>query len=127
MTPSEWTELHFGRCAPWLQAALDAEPVPTHTLEHVREALDTERAQLWPTATSAVVAEIATFPTGAKIMHGWLAAGELAAILYTYKHLEAYARESGCSGFEIKARRGWQPIVKPLGLKPVGTHFFKRF
>lgn len=127
MTPQEWTAEHFDRCQGWLQAALDAEPVPTHTLAHVRAALDAERAQLWPTATSAAVVELVTYPTGAKVLHGWLAGGELAAILRTYQHLEAYARSSGCDGFEMKARRGWQTVLKPLGISPVGTHFWKGF
>lgn len=127
MTPAEWTAEHFDRVSPWIQAALDAEPFPTHTLEYVRERLDAGHCQLWPTDKSAAVVEIVTYPTGAKIMSYWLSGGDLDAIVRTHHHMEPFARSEGCIGIEMKARRGWQPVLKSLGFTPVGTYFWKRF
>jgi hypothetical protein len=127
MTPAAWTAEHFERCSPWLQAALDAEPFPTHTLEHVRERLDAGHCQLWPTDKSAAVVEIVTYPTGAKVLSYWLSGGDLDAIIRTHEHMEPFARANGCIGIEMKARRGWLPVIKPLGFRPVGTFFWKRF
>jgi hypothetical protein len=125
MNHLEWTELHFDRVSPWLQAALDREPVQTHTLEHVRAELDSGKCQIWPTANSVTITEIIEYPTGAKVMHHWLAGGDLDEIVRTNANLEAFAREQGCIGIEVKARRGWLQVMRDNGFRPAGTHFWK--
>lgn len=97
----------------------------THTLEHVRAELDSGKCQLWPTENSATTTQIVEYPTGAKVMFHWLAGGNLAEVVQTNRNLEAFAHEQGCVGIEIKARRGWLPIMKENGFKPIATYFWK--
>jgi len=126
MTISEWVEAHFDRVAPFLQAALDAEPIITHRLEDVREAVQDNRAQLWVTPNSAIVTELKDYPSGVKLLHYWLAGGALGEILALLPTIEDYGRRAGASGLDVRGRRGWQGAIKPLGYGPVGTHYFKR-
>lgn len=122
---ADWLDQHFDRVAPFLQAALDAEPIVTHHLEDVREAIADDRAQLWVTQNSAIVTEIKDYPSGVRIMHYWLSGGNLGEIIALLPVIEDYGRLAGCVGIDVRGRRGWQPIVKHLGYRAVGTHYFK--
>jgi hypothetical protein len=122
--PDVWAK----RCEAWLQAALDASPLRTHTLEHVRLGIHHGTAQLWPGPNSALVTEMTTYPTGLKTLSIWLAGGNLDEILDTYWAIEKFAEKQDCSAVEVKGRRGWAPVMKQLGFGPAsGTHFVKRF
>jgi hypothetical protein len=122
-SPNEWAK----QCEVWLQAALDASPIATHTLEHVKLGLRDGTAQLWPGYSSALVTEMTTYPTSLKTLGIWLAGGNLDEILETYWAIEEFAEMQDCSAIEVKGRRGWAPVMKQLGFGPAsGTHFVKR-
>lgn len=125
MTHLEWIELHFDRVSPWLQAALDREPVQTHTLEHVRAELDSGKCQMWPTENSVIITEIIQYPTGARVMQHWLAGGDRDEIERTTVSLEAFARAHGCVAIEVTGRPGWLPTMKRHGARAVKMHFWK--
>lgn len=97
----------FERCSEWLAAALDRFPIRTHTLEHVWADIVAGKAVLWPTPNSACVTQIDSYPTGVKVVHGWLAGGDLNEIKQTVAKIEAFAKEHGCAAASIMGRRGW--------------------
>ena len=107
MTAQQWVAAHFGRCRPWIDAALAAYPLRTHTIEHVREALESGNCMLWPTANSAAVVEIVEHPTGLRTLHHWLAGGDLDELRETAGRVEAFAREHGFAAVTISGRPGW--------------------
>jgi hypothetical protein len=125
MTSSEWIAEQFERCAPWIQAALDAEPIRTHTLRHVWDDLIDNRCQLWPTPNSVLVTELIIYPTGAKILYHWLAGGSWDEIKATHARVEEFAKGQGCIAVEVKGRRGWERLAKADGWKPVQTVYVK--
>ena len=125
MKPEEWLEAEFRRCWPWLDAALQTSPLRTHEREHIWEALQSGAAQIWPTPNSVCLTEIKTFPTGLRVLFGWLAGGDLTEVKATTKAIEAYARKIGCDGAAVQGRRGW--IRAFDGYEDAGMTAIKRF
>lgn len=96
----------WARCAPWLQAALDAGP-RTHTLEDVRGCVQRGTAQFWCGRNCAIVTELVTYPQ-VKTMNFWLAGGDLAELRDELRPLaEAYAKANGARFATIVGRPGW--------------------
>jgi hypothetical protein len=124
----DWVRHYFAKAAPHLQAALDAEPIRTHTLVHVREAIESNEAQLWPMSDAAVVTEIKVYPTGARVLSYWLAGGALESIVRLHQFaIEPFAIDKRCVGIEVRGRRGWARTLREQGFEPpVGTYFVKR-
>jgi hypothetical protein len=124
----DWAKWYFDKAAPHLQAALDASPIATHTLEHVRAAIEGNEAQLWPVTDAAVVTEIVAYPTGAKVLSYWLAGGNLESIVRLHRFaIEPFAIDRKCAGIEVKGRRGWARTLREQGFEaPAGTYFVKR-
>ncbi len=120
MTDEEraWALSHFDRCAPWIQAALDHAAIQTHTIEHVRHAVENGAIQIWPRANSVVITELLTYPTGVKVLHTWLAGGDLKEILATNEVLNTFAKDQGCAVRTLTGRKGWARILK--GWAPPG-------
>ena len=104
MTHKEWAQEHFERCKPWIEAALAKQPLPTHTIEHVWQSLESGNCILWPTPHSACVVEIVEHPTGLKTLHHWLAGGDLDELKATERSVEAFAREHGFAAITISGR-----------------------
>lgn len=123
-----WVHWHFAKAAPHLRAALEAEPIQTHTLEHVRAAIEANEAQLWPMSDAAVVTEIKVYPTGARMLSYWLAGGSLESIIRLHRFaIEPFAIDKKCVGIEVKGRRGWARTLREQGFEPpAGTYFVKR-
>lgn len=123
MTPEQWLQLHFERCWPWLAAALERQPIKTHEKEHVWQALETGKAQIWPTKNSVCLTEIVKHPTGLTVMHGWLAGGDMDEIKKTVKAIEAHAAKIGCGACSISGRKGWLRAFE--GYQDAGTMMVK--
>jgi hypothetical protein len=125
---ANWAHWHFDKAAPHLQAALDASPIRTHTLKHVRAAIENNEAQLWPVFDAAVVTEIVAYPPGARVLSYWLAGGSLESIVRLHQFaIEPFAIDKKCVGIEVKGRRGWARTLREQGFDaPAGTYFVKR-
>ena len=110
---------------PWLDymrfrdafaAAMDPR---LYTIEHLDRLILSGEARLWSAADAAIVAEIRTFPTGARALHGLVAAGTLETITgRLIPTAEAWARERGCLLSIIESRPGWARALKPNGYSP---------
>jgi hypothetical protein len=103
-----WLRREFERTYPWIERALARQPLPTHTMEHVWEALASGNCVLWPTANAAAVVEIVEHPTGLRTLHHWLAGGRLAELQETERAVAAYARAHGYAAVTIAGRAGWE-------------------
>lgn len=64
---------------------------------------------------AAAVAEIRVYPTGARDVHGLIAAGELPAIVMLIDDIEDWAKRHGCIGAVIESREGWVRVLKHKG------------
>lgn len=69
----------------------------------------------WGIADAAILAQVRTYPTGAKIMHGVAAAGELNAIVDLIALAEDNALDRGCIGACIESRAGWKRTLAQAG------------
>lgn len=96
----------FERVWPYLEPAVQREGG-----DYDKQAIwaDIERgsSQLWPLTRSAIVTNITQYPTGKRVICGWLAGGELSEIARIVPLIEDYAREAGCSEARILGRTGW--------------------
>jgi hypothetical protein len=69
------------------------------------------RFRLWANDDAAIVAEIKTYPTGAKAVHGMIAAGKLSGIVVLIPKAEEWGKQMGCIAAEISSREGWARIL----------------
>lgn len=95
----------FERAWPWLKAAIVHD---THRKRHVWEAIERGDVQLWFNDTAAIVTEIRVFPTGLKIINGWLAGGNLDGVKTLVAQAERWGKAQGCAKAGISCGRpGW--------------------
>jgi hypothetical protein len=111
-------EREWGRCAPWLDAAL-AQAGRTHTLADVRALVAAGEARFWPGRASALVAALETDP-GERRLLIWLAGGERRELEGELLPLaEAWGRECGCRRVLVIGRAGWERTLKSKGYAPL--------
>lgn len=67
--------------------------------------------QCWSDGKAAILAEIRTYPSGLKEVHGLAAAGDLESILGLIPLAEAYGRHVGCTLASIESRDGWGRLL----------------
>jgi hypothetical protein len=101
-----WEREQFQRCSPWIQAALDYG-LGEYELEHVWALIEDGSAQIWPTPNACMITMVDTYPTGLKVLKGWLSGGDLDEILRTIPVIEAWAKKAGCTYAAIGGRKGW--------------------
>lgn len=108
------------RCEPYVAAALEyAED--THTLEDVFMSVLAGHRQFWPGERSAIVTEVQQFPQK-KVMHFFLAGGELEELNQMQRAIEPWAREQGCKSITLAGRRGWlRSFLREEGYQPKWT------
>lgn len=76
------------------------------------------QARFWRSDEAAMIAEIKTFPTGARVVHGLIAAGNLEGIKSLIPLAEQWGRANGCIGGMIDSRPGWARAMKQDGYTP---------
>ena len=109
----------YARFRAGFAAALDPDFYP---LSYLDELVATSRGLLWTTNRAAIVAEIKTYPGGAKVIHGLVATGDLREIVETLiPKAEAWGREQGCRYAIIESREGWARQLKGSGYETYQT------
>lgn len=73
------------------------------------------RARFWSNADAAIVATFKVYPTGARAVHGLVAAGDAAQIQALIPFAEAWGRDLGAIVAEIDSRPGWERTLKSDG------------
>lgn len=96
----------------------------THTLDDIWNGVVRGDFQFWPGDKSAVITEIQIYPQ-TKVMHIFLAGGDLEELLEMEKSVRAYAQTIGCNSMSISGRRGWLRIFERDGWKEVCTTIAK--
>lgn len=82
-----------------------------YAIEWLDDQIRYNRFRFWANDDAAIVAEIKTYPTGAKAVHGMIAAGELEQIVNLIPRAEAWGLSQGCIVAEISSREGWARIL----------------
>lgn len=87
------------------------------SLDDVWQAVQNGQAQFWPGYSSALVTEIKVYPA-TKVLHVWLAAGELEEIISMLPNIKHFGRINHCSKITMMGRPGWSKV---LDLKPTSV------
>lgn len=90
----------------------------THTFEDVVDLVASGRAQLWPAERGVAVTEIIVYPRK-RVLHIFLAAGEMDQLLDMIESAEQWGRTQGCTSLTMSGRMGWQRVLNKQGFKPV--------
>jgi hypothetical protein len=99
-----------------LQEALD-QGGNTHTLADVSRAVEAGEARFWEQGNAAIITEIHQFPR-AKVIHFWLATGELEDVIALSERILAWAKQQGFTGATLAGRRGWTRVLANRGWEP---------
>lgn len=100
-----WLREHFDRCRDLIQQVLD-RGIGTHNIDDVWDEIAAGNAQLWPTTNSVMITNVEKYPR-AKVLRGWLAAGDLKEIVATEAVIRDWAKKQGCDLVILGGRRGW--------------------
>lgn len=65
----------------------------------------------WGNDKAAILAEIKTYPSGVREVHGVAAAGDLRAIVELIPLAEQWGKEAGCGRAVIESRPGWERVM----------------
>ncbi len=117
-----WARQHFERCKPWIEAALAQQPLPSHDLDSVWQAIESGHCVMWPTDNSVAIVEIIEHPTGLKTLNGWLVGGDLKELKRTEEIVAEYGRKNGFSAMTVWGREGWG---RALGYQRAAALFVK--
>lgn len=92
----------------------------THTLGDVLQRVTEDHAQLWETENAAIVTEVYDYPRQ-RVVHFWLATGELHAVIELSNHVLEWAKRIGCERATLAGRRGWVRALADEGWEPMLT------
>lgn len=92
----------------------------THTLEDVAAQIASGDAQVWAEADAMLVTEIHDTPRK-RVLHFWLATGELKDVIALSHKVEDWGRDMGCTAATLTGRKGWERALRSEGWKPTLT------
>jgi hypothetical protein len=99
-----------------LARALEHAP-ETHTLEDVIDQIARGDAQVWQTEESVLVTEVYDTPR-MRVIHVWLAAGEMGEVIALSHQALSWGRKLGCKRASLAGRRGWERKLAAEGWTP---------
>ena len=103
-----------------LQPALEYDN--TYNMQDVADCIDSCTMQLWPGTNSAVVTQVQNFPR-MKVLHIFLAGGNLEELETLTPHIQKFAEYMGCQKITLTGRKGWsRTFVSKFNMKP--THYW---
>jgi len=86
----------------------------THTLGDVVRLIDSGDAQLWEEGDAVIVTEVHQTPRK-RLIHFWLATGDLASVVALSHRILGWARAEGYDGATLTGRRGWERALRDDG------------
>ena len=113
------------RCRPWIEAALEHSG-GTHDFQDVVDELRSGSMQLWPAPKGCIVTQLVIYPKK-KVIHVFLAGGNLEQILDMDEDVINWAKQQGCSAGTMSGRLGWKKPLTKLGWKPLHASYIKEF
>jgi hypothetical protein len=112
----EELEKELDRCRPWIEAALDRGG-NTHLFEDIADGVKRGTMQFWPADDACAITEIICYPRK-KVLHIFLAGGNMDTIVDMDESAVHYAKLVGCTGMSVAGRKGWQRVLEKKGYKP---------
>ena len=97
------------RCRDWIEAALEYSG-GTHDFMDVVDGVFAGRYQLWPAPRGCLVTEIVQYPKK-KVLHIFLAGGEMDQLLDMYDDVSEFGRSQGCVRMTLAGRPGWKRVL----------------
>jgi hypothetical protein len=114
-----WAVL-FQKVEKILEPALEYDN--TYNIQDVADCISDGSMQLWPTNNSAVVTQVQNFPR-MKVLHIFLAGGNLEELETLTPHIQKFAEDMGCRKITLTGRKGWsRTFVTKFNMKP--THYW---
>ena len=107
------------RCRGWIEAALEYSG-GTHNFDDIVTGVHAGVMQFWPADDACAITEIVVFPRK-KVLHIFLAGGNMETIVDMNKSAEHFAKMNGCSGMSIAGRRGWSKVLSKEGYSEAFT------
>lgn len=105
------------RCRPWIEAALEYTG-GTHDYEDIVQGCYEARMQLWPAERAAAITEVIVYPRK-KVLHVFLAGGEMKQLLDMIADAAEWGRQHGCEAMTMAGRSGWERVLGAEGWRPV--------
>lgn len=118
-------EAEMERCREWIEAALEYSG-GTHDFDDVVESVKTGAMQFWPAKDACAVTELLRYPKK-KVLHIFLAGGNLETILDMEESARAFAEVNGCTALSMAGRKGWSKVLRQKGFKEAHTTMGKDF
>lgn len=88
----------------------------THTIGDVADAIERGDCKLWVEEGAAIVTQLVDEPRK-RVVHFWLAAGELEPVVALSNKIIEWAKENGCVRATLAGRKGWVKALAPEGWK----------
>jgi len=110
-------------CREWIESAL-AYSGGTHDFRDVVDAVMTGHMQFWEAPKGCAITEVITFPKK-KVLHIFLAAGEMQQIVDMDESAVEWAKSIGCDAVSIAGRRGWKKVLEHKGYEEQFTTLAK--
>jgi len=92
----------------------------THDFYDVLENVKAGLMQFWPAEDACAVTEIVSYPKK-KVLHIFLAGGNMETIISMNDSAEQFAMLNECSGMSIAGRKGWKKVLQDKGYKEAFT------
>lgn len=90
----------------------------THTLGDVLRQILAGTAQLWEAEDAVIVTEVHDYPR-MRVVHFWLAAGRLDAVVDLSHRVLNWAKGAGCARATLAGRKGWERVLAADGWEPM--------
>jgi hypothetical protein len=113
------------RCRQWIENAL-AYSGGTHDFADIVRGVMSGHMQLWQGESGCAVTEITVYPKR-KILHVFLAGGDMEQILDFEESAETFAKLNGCDALSLAGRKGWLRVHKDRGWKEAHVTMIKEF
>lgn len=101
------------RCREWIESALEYSG-GTHLYADIVDSVLGGSMQLWAGEKGCAVTEIIVYPRK-KVLHVFLAGGEMEQIIDFQTSAEEFARINGCNALTLAGRKGWSRVLTKHG------------
>lgn len=89
-----------------------------YSIEWLDQGVASGAAAVFGNDLACIVAEIRQYPSGAKDVHGLVAAGDLPTIVELIEHAERWGAREGAVVATIASREGWARVLESKGYRP---------
>lgn len=116
----------FRRCEQWIEDALEYSH-GTHNIQDIFEDVMYGRVEFWPGKECALITQVVQYPQR-KMLHVFLAGGNITEIEEIEKHITVWAKQQGCTALSLTGRPGWtRSFCKDIGYRNTQVQMIKEF